>query len=80
MAEGRFREDLYYRLHVLPIHVPPLRERREDVLALARHFARFYAAENGLETPTLADTTEERLWPGTGRGTCASSRTRSSAR
>ena len=40
VAEGRFREDLYFRLAVIPIHIPPLRERREDVLPLARHFLR----------------------------------------
>lgn len=44
---GRFREDLYYRLHVIPIHLPPLRERGEDTLEIARHFLTEYAAEEG---------------------------------
>ncbi len=66
--EGLFREDLYYRLNVFPIFVPPLRERRQDILPLARHFiARFAAEEHkavaGL-TPEAADLIEAFDWPG----------------
>jgi DNA-binding NtrC family response regulator len=66
--DGQFREDLYYRLNVFPICVPPLRQRREDVPVLARHFiARFAAEENktvlGL-TPEAADLIAEFSWPG----------------
>jgi DNA-binding NtrC family response regulator len=66
--QGEFREDLYYRLNVFPIFVPPLRQRREDVSALARHFiSRFAAEENkaiaGL-TPEATDLIEGFDWPG----------------
>ncbi len=66
--EGQFREDLYYRLNVFPIVVPPLRKRREDVPLLARHFiARFAAEEHkavaGL-TPEASDLIEHFDWPG----------------
>ncbi len=66
--EGRFREDLYYRLNVFPIFVPALRDRAEDVPALARHFiARFAAEEHkpvaGM-TPEAADLLERYSWPG----------------
>ncbi|MDD3797712.1 MAG: sigma-54 dependent transcriptional regulator [Novosphingobium sp.] len=54
IAEGRFREDLYYRLNVVPIQMPPLRERVDDIGSLARHFLT-QAAEEGLPRHTLAD-------------------------
>jgi hypothetical protein len=58
---GRFREDLYYRLHVLPIHIAPLRERAEDIAPLAQQFADHYAKQNGLETPRFTKEALERL-------------------
>ena len=67
-SEGQFREDLYYRLNVFPIFVPPLRQRREDIAALARHFVSRFAAEehkpvSGL-TPDAAEMLEHFDWPG----------------
>jgi DNA-binding NtrC family response regulator len=68
VSAGRFREDLYYRLHVLPLHLAPLRQRRADVLPLARHFARHYAEQNGRTVPGFTPAAQERLlawhWPG----------------
>jgi Nif-specific regulatory protein len=65
---GRFREDLYYRLNVVPICLPPLRERREDIAALARHFLARYSEENRRDPPELtADVLkvlEAQDWPG----------------
>ncbi|HEX2055749.1 MAG TPA: sigma-54 dependent transcriptional regulator, partial [Nitrospiraceae bacterium] len=55
VAQGRFREDLFYRLNVFPITVPPLRERNGDVPLLARHFVRAAAQRNGLPIPSLSD-------------------------
>lgn len=66
--EGLFREDLYYRLNVFPIFVPPLRERRQDVSVLARHFITRFAAEEhkavGGMTPEASDLIEAFDWPG----------------
>jgi transcriptional regulator with PAS, ATPase and Fis domain len=65
---GRFRDDLYYRLNVVPIYLPPLRERREDIPALARHFLERYSEENRREAPELPPEVIEVLlrydWPG----------------
>jgi two-component system nitrogen regulation response regulator GlnG len=67
MATGQFREDLYYRLSVFAIHLPPLRERREDIPALAEHFLR-QARLNEVANPHLSDEVIEALcarpWPG----------------
>ncbi|MBI4000788.1 MAG: sigma 54-interacting transcriptional regulator, partial [Nitrospira defluvii] len=55
VTQGRFREDLFYRLNVFPVTVPPLRERPGDVPLLARHFLRASAQRNGLTIPTLSE-------------------------
>ncbi len=66
--EGRFREDLFYRLSVFPIALPPLRERREDVPLLVSHFARVIARQMGRPTPRIAQAVMAQLtahdWPG----------------
>ncbi|MGH7276939.1 MAG: sigma-54-dependent transcriptional regulator, partial [Candidatus Rokuibacteriota bacterium] len=68
VKEKRFREDLYYRLNVITIRVPPLRERYEDVRVLAQHFLRIYAAKNGRKLEGFSAEAIERLeayaWPG----------------
>jgi transcriptional regulator with GAF, ATPase, and Fis domain len=68
VAEGRFREDLFYRLRVFPIRVPPLRERREDVATLCNHFLRKYAAEFDRSVGGFGQQAMELLsayeWPG----------------
>ncbi len=68
VSAGRFREDLYYRLNVVPIHLPPLRERREDIGPLARHLVQRLAHRFDRETPRLSGSDLARLeaysWPG----------------
>jgi len=68
VAQGAFREDLYYRLHVFPLHIPPLRERRGDILPLARHLLQRAAAGSCRGVPELTPEVEHKLlrhdWPG----------------
>lgn len=68
VSEGRFREDLYYRLNVVSLHLPPLRERKEDIPLLVRHFIGRQAGEMQLPPPDAAPEAIERLcaydWPG----------------
>jgi len=68
IADGRFREDLYYLLDVVPIEIPPLRARREDIPALAEHFRRVVNAREGRSVPGFALDVMQRLarydWPG----------------
>ena len=68
VADGRFREDLYYRLNVFSIYLPPLRERRPDIPLLADHFVEKYAAAHGKDVRRIATTAIDMLmsyhWPG----------------
>jgi two-component system, NtrC family, response regulator AtoC len=68
LENGTFREDLYYRLNVLPLNIPPLRERREDIEYLAASFAQRLSTEMGLETPSFTEAALAKMlsyhWPG----------------
>jgi len=68
IKEGRFREDLFYRLNVIPIHLPPVRERKEDIPALANHFLSLYREKNKKEikeiSPKALDLLIRHDWPG----------------
>ncbi len=68
VAAGRFRDDLFYRLHVVPIHLPPLRDRRPDIPLLANHFLEYFRASMNVGTRRFAPDAMDRLlayaWPG----------------
>jgi transcriptional regulator with PAS, ATPase and Fis domain len=68
VGEGRFREDLYFRLNVLPIALPPLRERRDDIPLLVKHFLELYARDRAVEVPAVPqevlDVFARYDWPG----------------
>jgi Nif-specific regulatory protein len=68
LEEGRFREDLYYRINVFPIFIPPLRERRHDILPLAEHFLHEFQAEYGKDIRRISTSAIDLLsqyhWPG----------------
>ncbi len=68
VAEGKFREDLYYRLNVLPLTLPPLRERREDVPVLMEHFLERYFKRRNEDVPAISEAVKQAFlrysWPG----------------
>jgi transcriptional regulator with GAF, ATPase, and Fis domain len=68
VADGRFQEDLFYRLHVIPIHIPPLRARREDIPVLVEHFVQKHSARAGKRfdglAPGLMAALQAADWPG----------------
>ena len=61
IIRGTFREDLFYRLNVIPIHVPPLRDRKDDLAGLVRHFADLFSRENNFRRKTFTASAMDRL-------------------
>jgi transcriptional regulator with PAS, ATPase and Fis domain len=80
VRDGVFREDLLYRLNVVNLKLPALRERPEDILALAQYFAKKYAAANGVPERPIGQAARSRLLSHPGPATCASWRTPCTAR
>jgi DNA-binding NtrC family response regulator len=68
LEQGTFREDLYYRLNVVPLNIPPLRERKQDIAFLANHFVRKLAPDSGSQVESITDAAMQKLlayhWPG----------------
>src|SRR5262249_7136562 len=64
MAAGKFREDLFYRLNVMEIHIPPLRERPEDILPLATHFIGQFSRQKSRFSASVASVLASYRWPG----------------
>src|SRR5665647_3481932 len=68
VAAGTFRDDLYYRINIFPIHVPALRERKDDITALAYHFLKVFSAELGKKVTDISEGAMSALvnygWPG----------------
>jgi len=75
IRKGTFREDLFYRLNVIPFEVPPLRERKEDIALLAEHFLRLFSCEYGKRQKALGADALQVSCSTPGRETCASCET-----